>query len=143
MYQKHVTPLPASTSLHLFSQEIAMAHILQLAGNIRDRQQSTRGLHQAFEYVESELRNLQSKASSRELRVEIDESFANGSFNMVFLGHSISNTYQNHRNLAVRVSALEAQEGAQLMKLEQTWHTQSKGVQTMSLLLMTLRGEEY
>ncbi len=111
MYQKHVTPLPASASLHLFSQERAMAHILQLAGNIRDRQQSTPGLQQAFEYVESELRNLQSKASSRELRVEIDESFANGSFNMVFLGHSISNTYQNHRNLAVRVSALEAQEG--------------------------------
>jgi hypothetical protein len=110
MYQKHVTPLPASTALHKFSQERAMAHILQLAGNIRDRQQSSSGLQQAFEYVESELRNLQIKASP-ELRVEIDDSFATGSFNMVFLGHSISNTYRNLRNLAVRVSAQEAQEG--------------------------------
>lgn len=35
-------------------------------------------------------------------RIEIDESLINGSFNMVFLGRSISFTYRNHVNIAVR-----------------------------------------
>lgn len=35
-------------------------------------------------------------------RVDIDETLVNGSFSMMFLGHSISLGYRNHINLLMR-----------------------------------------
>lgn len=35
-------------------------------------------------------------------RIEIEENVVNGSFNMIFLGHSISLGYRNHTNIAMR-----------------------------------------
>lgn len=35
-------------------------------------------------------------------RIEIEENVINGSFNMMFLGHSLSLGYRNHTNIAMR-----------------------------------------
>lgn len=35
-------------------------------------------------------------------RVDIEETIVNGSFNMMFLGHSISLTYRDHINVIMR-----------------------------------------
>ena len=110
MYQKHVIPLPASAPLDKFSQERAMNHIYALAQDISGRQESTSGLEKSFSYIMSELNNLKGRASS-DFDIEIDDSLVDGSFNINFLGHPISNTYKNHRNVAVRISAKGAQIG--------------------------------
>ena len=35
-------------------------------------------------------------------RVEVEETTINGSFNMIFLGHSISFAYRDHINIVAR-----------------------------------------
>lgn len=111
MYQKHVVPLPESAPLNKFSQERAMNHIRALAVDITGRQESTSGLEKSFTYVYGVINDLKARASS-DLTVEIDDARVDGSFNYRnFLGHPVSNTYQNHRNLAVRIASKDAQEG--------------------------------
>lgn len=111
MYQKHIVPLPDWAPLDKFSQERAMNHIRALAVDITGRQESTSGLTKSFTYVYSVINDLKERASS-DLGIEIDDALIDGSFNLYnFLGHSLSNTYRNHRNLAVRISSKGAKEG--------------------------------
>lgn len=110
MYQHHVALVPDSAPLDRFSSERAMKHIYTLAGKISGRQEATAGLENAFSYLKSELQNLQKRASS-DLVTEIDDSLVNGSFNIMFLGHAISNTYRNHRNIAFRIAGKDSKEG--------------------------------
>ncbi|XP_024388357.1 uncharacterized protein [Physcomitrium patens] len=110
MYQKHVVPLPESAPLNKFSQERAMNHIRALAVDIVGRQEATSGLAKSFSYVISFLNDMKDRANS-DLIIEIDDALVDGSFNLNFLGHSVSNFYKNHRNLAVRISSKDAQEG--------------------------------
>ncbi|KAK6930827.1 LOW QUALITY PROTEIN: Peptidase M28 [Dillenia turbinata] len=44
------------------------------------------------------------------IRVEVEENIVEGSFNMVFLGHSISLAYRNHTNVIMRISSADAQD---------------------------------
>lgn len=39
-------------------------------------------------------------------RIEVEETAVNGSFNMLFLGHSISLGYRNHTNIIMRYTYL-------------------------------------
>lgn len=110
MYQKHVVPLPESAPLNKFSQERAMNHIRALSVDITGRQESTSGLAKSFTYVYAVINELKLRASS-DISVEIDDALVHGSFNINFLGHYVSNTYRNHRNLAVRIASKDAQEG--------------------------------
>lgn len=110
MYQKHIVPLSESAPLDKFSQERAMNHIRALAVDITGRQESTAGLAKSFTYVYSVINDLKKQAGS-DFSIEIDDALVSGSFNINFLGHSVSNTYNNHRNLAVRISGKDAKEG--------------------------------
>ena len=110
MYQEHIVPLSESALPSKFSQARAMNHIRALAVDITGRQESTSGLAEAFAYVYSVINDLKRQATS-DLSFEIDDALVDGSFNMNFLGHSVSNTYRNHRNLAVRIASKDAEEG--------------------------------
>ncbi|KAL8532807.1 hypothetical protein ACS0TY_009132 [Phlomoides rotata] len=46
----------------------------------------------------------------KKLRIEIEETVVNGSFNMMFLGQSISLTYRNHTNILMRISSIDSQD---------------------------------
>eukprot|EP00250_Pteridium_aquilinum_P010242 c19238_g1_i1 orf=238-2940(+) len=111
IYSMHVTPLPLNASLDKFSEGRTMKHIWYLADEIGIRQEGSIGLIQAAEYLKLELESYKQKASTN-LRVEIDETFVYGSFNMIFLKHSIALAYKNHSNIAIRISAAVADEDA-------------------------------
>lgn len=104
LYGMHVTPLPDNAPLDKFSEGRTMKHIWHLAHEIGIRQEGSIGLIQAAEYLKLELESYKQKASTN-VRVEIDETFVFGSFNMVFLKHSIALAYKNHTNIAIRISA--------------------------------------
>lgn len=40
-------------------------------------------------------------------RIEVEETQVDGSFSMMFLGHSISLGYRNHTNILMRYSSLQ------------------------------------
>ncbi|XP_016569796.1 endoplasmic reticulum metallopeptidase 1 isoform X4 [Capsicum annuum] len=44
------------------------------------------------------------------IRIEIEETIVNGSFNMFFLRHSISLAYRNHTNIIMRISSVDSGE---------------------------------
>ncbi|XP_048428034.1 endoplasmic reticulum metallopeptidase 1-like isoform X2 [Pyrus x bretschneideri] len=50
------------------------------------------------------------KRAGSNLRIEIEESVVNGTFNMMFLGHSISLGYRNHTNIVMRISSKYSQD---------------------------------
>lgn len=111
IYAMHVTPLPQNASLDKFSEGRTMKHIWHLAHEIGIRQEGSVGLIQAANYLKSELETYKKRSSSN-IRVEIDETFVNGSFNMIFLKHSIALAYRNHTNIAIRISAAVTDEDA-------------------------------
>lgn len=109
MNMQFVVPLDSNASLDRFSEGRAMDHILSLAEF--GRQEGTPGLAAAAKYIVDELKAMKARASP-EIKVEIDESFVNGSFNLRILKHSLSFSYRNHPNIAIRVSAQDAPEDA-------------------------------
>ncbi|XP_057949566.1 uncharacterized protein LOC131144739 isoform X2 [Malania oleifera] len=44
------------------------------------------------------------------IRIEVEKSLVNGSFNMMFLGHSISLGYRDHINVMMRISSIYSQD---------------------------------
>ncbi|KAG6544448.1 hypothetical protein Mapa_014086 [Marchantia paleacea] len=111
MHMGFVVPLSKNATSDNFSEGRAMDHIFRLSGDITGRQEGQKGLDQAANYIKDELNQLKARASSS-VTVDVDESFVDGSYNLVFLKHSLSFTYRNHTNIAVRVSAKDAREDA-------------------------------
>lgn len=111
LYSRHVTPLPHNASLDKFSEGRAMKHVWHLAHDIGIRQEGSIGLIQAANYLKLQLETYKSKAG-KNIRVDIDESFVYGSFNLNVLKHNIALAYKNHTNIAIRISAAVADEDA-------------------------------
>ncbi|XP_024990823.1 endoplasmic reticulum metallopeptidase 1-like [Cynara cardunculus var. scolymus] len=109
MHMKFITPLPIDAPLDRFSEARAIEHIRVLAHEIDGRQVGRQGLHDAAKYIRMQLEILKDRAGS-DVRIEIEENIVNGSFNMMFLGHSLSLGYRNHTNIVMRVSSLESKD---------------------------------
>ncbi|KVI05717.1 Peptidase M28 [Cynara cardunculus var. scolymus] len=107
---KFITPLSIDAPLDRFSEARAIEHIRVLAHEIDGRQEGRQGLHDAAKYIRTQLEMLKDRAGSN-VRIEIEENIVNGSFNMMFLGHSLSLGYRNHTNIVMRVSSLESKDG--------------------------------
>lgn len=109
MHMKFITPLGIDAPVDRFSEARAIEHIRVLAHEIDGRQEGRQGLHDAAKYIRTQLEMLKDRAGSN-VRIEIEENIVNGSFNMMFLGHSLSLGYRNHTNIVMRVSSLESKD---------------------------------
>ncbi|EPS60129.1 hypothetical protein M569_14675, partial [Genlisea aurea] len=109
IWMKFVTPLGSDAPLDRFSEARAIEHVRVLAGDIGGRQEGTQGLRQAAVYIKTQLEMIKTRAALN-VSVEIEETVVNGSFNMDFLGYSISLTYRGHSNILLRISSVDAKE---------------------------------
>ncbi|KAL0408491.1 UNVERIFIED_CONTAM: Endoplasmic reticulum metallopeptidase 1 [Sesamum radiatum] len=109
VHMKFVTPLGVDAPLDRFSEARAIEHVRVLAEDIGNRQEGTPGLRQAAVYIKTQLELIKKRAGPN-VRIEIEETVVNGSFNMIFLGHSISLTYRNHTNILMRISSIDSQD---------------------------------
>ncbi|CAO2829718.1 unnamed protein product [Amaranthus hypochondriacus] len=107
LHMKFVKPLGIDAPLDRFSEARAIEHIRVLTKDIVGRHEGRPGLKQAADYIKSELELLKDRANSN-YRIEVEESMVNGSFNMMFLGHSISLTYRAHTNVLMRLSSVNS-----------------------------------
>ncbi|KAL4573836.1 hypothetical protein LXL04_020655 [Taraxacum kok-saghyz] len=123
-HMKFITPLGIDAPLDRFSEARAIEHIRVLAHEIDGRQVNVftadhtsvrvdhiwrQGLHDAAKYIQTQLEMLKDRAGSN-VRIEIEQNVVNGSFNMMFLGHSLSLGYRNHTNIVMRISSLESKD---------------------------------
>ncbi|KAK1403197.1 Endoplasmic reticulum metallopeptidase 1 [Heracleum sosnowskyi] len=106
---KFVKPLGFDAPVDRFSEARAIQHIKVLSQDIPGRQEGQPGLRQAADYIKSQLHLLQDRAGP-DIRIEIEETMINGSFNMMFLGRSISLAYRNHTNILMRISSAVSEE---------------------------------
>ncbi|KAK1318632.1 hypothetical protein QJS10_CPB04g00276 [Acorus calamus] len=109
LHVKHVRPLPADAPPDLFSEARAVEHVRYLTKEIDGRQEGRPGLQEAARYIKGQLQLIAERAGP-EYRIEIDESTVDGSFNMMFLRHSISLGYRNHTNIAMRISSANSKD---------------------------------
>ncbi|XP_058103307.1 uncharacterized protein LOC131246870 isoform X6 [Magnolia sinica] len=109
VHMKHVKPLAFDAPMDQFSEARAVKHVRKLAKEIDGRQEGRPGLNEAARYIKMQLELLAERAGSN-IRVEVDETHVDGSFNMIFLGHGISFGYRNHTNLALRISSTESKD---------------------------------
>ncbi|KAI5679363.1 hypothetical protein M9H77_10313 [Catharanthus roseus] len=109
IHMKFITPLGFDAPIDRFSEARAVEHVRVLAQDIGGRQEGRPGLRQAAEYIKMQLETMKERAGSN-VRIEIEETTVNGSFNMIFLGHSISLAYRNHTNILMRISSVDSQE---------------------------------
>ncbi|KAL3501024.1 hypothetical protein ACH5RR_035473 [Cinchona calisaya] len=109
IHMKFITPLGVDAPLDRFSEARAVEHVRVLAKDIGGRQEGRPGLRQAAEYIKTQLEMMKERASPN-VRIEIEETIINGSFNMIFLGHSISLAYRNHTNILMRISSLDSRD---------------------------------
>ncbi|PKA54896.1 hypothetical protein AXF42_Ash000731 [Apostasia shenzhenica] len=101
---RHVRPLPVDAPPGRFSEGRALQHLRRLTVDIRGRQEGRPGLEAAAQYIKRELEAIMAGAGP-EYKTEVDDTLVSGSFNMIFLRHSISLTYRNHRNILFRISS--------------------------------------
>ncbi|XP_074557502.1 uncharacterized protein LOC141813432 [Curcuma longa] len=104
IHMKHVSPLGVDAPLDRFSEARAVEHVRRLSVDIDGRQEGRPGLEAAAKYIRKELEAVAARAGP-DYRIEVDESLVNGTFNMLFLRHSISLGYRNHKNIAMRISS--------------------------------------
>ncbi|KAI3452600.1 hypothetical protein Pfo_009264 [Paulownia fortunei] len=109
IHMKFITPLGVDAPLDRFSEARAIEHVRVLAEEIGGRQEGSPGLRQAAVYIKTQLELIKERAGSN-FRIEIEETVVNGSFNMMFLGQSISLTYRNHTNILMRISSVDSQD---------------------------------
>ncbi|AAC18795.1 Contains similarity to hypothetical gene B0495.7 gb/687822 from C. elegans cosmid gb/U21317 [Arabidopsis thaliana] len=107
LHMKFISPLPANAPLERFSEARAVEHIRVLAEEIDGRQEGRPGLKEAATYIKSQLEMVKERAGPN-LRVEVEETQVDGSFSMMFLGHSISLGYRNHTNILMRISSMNS-----------------------------------
>ncbi|XP_010556155.1 PREDICTED: endoplasmic reticulum metallopeptidase 1 isoform X2 [Tarenaya hassleriana] len=109
VHMKFISPLPADAPLDRFSEARAFDHVRVLAEEIGGRQEGRSGLREAATYIRSQLEMMKERAGPN-LRVEVEETQVDGSFSMMFLGHSISLGYRNHTNVLMRISSLQSRD---------------------------------
>ncbi|KAL5537792.1 hypothetical protein UlMin_042232 [Ulmus minor] len=107
LHMKFITPLRIDAPPDRFSEGRAIEHVRVLSKDIPGRQEGRPGLTEAARYIKGQLETIKERAGST-LRIEIEESVVNGSFNMMFLGYSISLAYRNHINVIMRLSSLDS-----------------------------------
>ncbi|XP_015572239.3 endoplasmic reticulum metallopeptidase 1 [Ricinus communis] len=107
IHMKFITPLDIDAPLDRFSEARAVEHVRVLAQD--GRQEGRPGLREAAIYIRTQLEMIKDRAGS-DFRVEIEEEVVNGSFNMIFLGHSISLGYRNHTNIVMRISSVDSKD---------------------------------
>ncbi|XXG50237.1 hypothetical protein AAC387_Pa02g4285 [Persea americana] len=107
LHMKHVKPQPMDAPFDRFSEARAIEHVRKLSVEIDGRQEGRPGLNEAARYLKEQMQMLAERASPN-IRVEVDETLVSGSFNMMFLGHSISLAYRNHINLLMRISSTDS-----------------------------------
>ncbi|KAI4373791.1 hypothetical protein MLD38_011871 [Melastoma candidum] len=107
LHMGFVRPLGPDAPLDRFSEARAVDHVRVLAHDIGNRQEGSVGIRKAAWYIKSQLELLRDRAGP-ELKIEIEESVVAGSFNMIFLGHSISFGYRNHTNIVARISSADS-----------------------------------
>ncbi|GAB2297617.1 hypothetical protein Dimus_031709 [Dionaea muscipula] len=108
LHMKFITPLAVDAPLDRFSEARALRHLKVLAVDIGGRQEGRQGLTLAANYIREQLELLKERANSDKLRIVVEESAVNGSFNMLFLGHSITFGYRAHTNLLIRISSVDS-----------------------------------
>ncbi|GLT48038.1 hypothetical protein SLA2020_216800 [Shorea laevis] len=109
IHMKFVKPLDIDAPLDRFSEARAVEHVRVLSQDIDGRQEGRPGLREAARYIKGQLEMMKERAGPN-VRIEIEENVVGGSFNMMFLGHSISLGYRNHTNIVMRVSSTDSQE---------------------------------
>ncbi|KAL7110076.1 hypothetical protein ACP275_05G002500 [Erythranthe tilingii] len=109
IHMKFVKPLGADAPPDRFSETRAIQHVRVLAEEIGGRQEGSPGLKQAAVYIKTQLELIRERAGTN-IRIEIEETVVNGSFNMLFLGQSLSLTYRNHTNILMRISSVDSQD---------------------------------
>ncbi|XP_048428033.1 endoplasmic reticulum metallopeptidase 1-like isoform X1 [Pyrus x bretschneideri] len=109
LYMRFIKPLEIDAPLDRFSEARAVEHVRVLTQEIDGRQEGRPGLTEAARYITGQLEMIKKRAGSN-LRIEIEESVVNGTFNMMFLGHSISLGYRNHTNIVMRISSKYSQD---------------------------------
>ncbi|KAL6543559.1 hypothetical protein OROGR_010056 [Orobanche gracilis] len=109
IHMKFITPLGLDAPLDRFSEARAIEHVRILADEIGGRQEGSPGLRLAAVYIKTQLEQIKERAGFN-YRIEIEETVVNGSFNMIFLGQSISLTYRNHTNILMRISSIDAED---------------------------------
>ncbi|EXC06150.1 Endoplasmic reticulum metallopeptidase 1 [Morus notabilis] len=106
---KFIVPLEIDAPLDRFSEARAIEHVRFLSKEIDGRQEGRPGLREAARYIKGRLGQIKER-SGLNTRIEIEETIVNGSFNMMFLGHSISLTYRDHINVIMRISSANSQD---------------------------------
>ncbi|PON50645.1 Peptidase M [Parasponia andersonii] len=109
VHMKFIKPLDIHAPLDRFSEARAVEHVRVLSKEIDGRQEGRPGLREAASYIKGQLETIKERAGLN-MRIEIEETIVNGSFNMIFLGHSISLTYRNHINVIMRLSSADSQD---------------------------------
>ncbi|KAM7487151.1 hypothetical protein LguiB_024635 [Lonicera macranthoides] len=109
IHMKFIKPLGIDAPLDRFSEGRAVEHVRVLSKEIDGRQVGRQGLDEAARYIKTQLEMLKARAGSN-VRIEIEEEFVSGSFNMMFLGHSLSLGYKNHTNIVMRISSVDSRE---------------------------------
>ncbi|XP_068326281.1 uncharacterized protein [Pyrus communis] len=109
LYMRFIKPLDIDAPLDRFSEARAVEHVRVLAHEIDGRQEGRPGLTEAARYITGQLEMIKERAGSN-VRIEIEESVVNGTFNMMFLGHGISLGYRNHTNIVMRISSIHSQD---------------------------------
>ncbi|TQD96736.1 hypothetical protein C1H46_017629 [Malus baccata] len=109
LYMRFIKPLDIDAPLDRFSEARAVEHVRVLAHEIDGRQEGRPGLTEAARYITEQLEMIRERAGSN-VRIEIEESVVNGTFNMMFLGHGISLGYRNHTNIVMRISSIYSQD---------------------------------
>ncbi|OMO88172.1 Peptidase M28 [Corchorus olitorius] len=105
LYTKFIEPLGIDAPLNRFSEARAIEHVRVLSEEIDGRP----GLKEAARYIKAQLEMMKERAGPN-FRIEIEEDVVGGSFNMMFLGHSISLGYRNHTNIVMRISSNNSQD---------------------------------
>ncbi|XAR64405.1 hypothetical protein NMG60_11024726 [Bertholletia excelsa] len=106
---KFVKPLGFDSPLDRFSEARAVEHVRVLSHVIDGRQEGRQGLKDAAQYIKKQLEVIRERAGPN-IRIEIEDTFVNGTFNMMFLGHSMSFGYRNHINIVMRISTVGSQD---------------------------------
>lgn len=107
IYMGFVTPLAADAPLDRFSEARAIQHVQVLAHDIDGRQEGRQGLRDAAHYIKSQLEMMKERAGHN-VRIEIEDTVVNGTFNMLFLGHNLSFGYRDHPNILMRISSTDS-----------------------------------
>ncbi|KAG2706640.1 hypothetical protein I3760_05G113100 [Carya illinoinensis] len=107
VHMKFIKPLGIDAPLDRFSEARAVEHVRILTKEIDARQEGRPGLREAAHYIKGQLEMTKERAGSH-VRVDVEETIVNGSFNMMFLGYSITLAYRNHTNIVTRMSSADS-----------------------------------